>query len=191
MQGGALLAHGSRGRQTFVAEEINFRLQKAAGVVQVLNLETIRSLAKDVQPSVGILFQNAHDLGGAADHGQPFALRTNHAEANFLRQANAHHLLITVFENMERQRCFGKQHYLQRKQGYLHSLAIMLALGAPRPIVKVLVLMASAITPAPSAAPPSHSTRDGCRSVARWQCLVRGAPLPHPCGWPSPVSAPP
>jgi hypothetical protein len=85
--------------------------------------------------------QNTNDLGGAAYHGQAFPLGTDHSKSSFLREASADHLLISIFENVQRQRCLGKQHYLQREQGDLHALAIMLAFYALRPGVKALVLI--------------------------------------------------
>ena len=120
----ALFAQRPARGQVIVAEEVHLRLEKAAGVVQVFDLEALQSLAQDVQASIGIPVEHADDLGGAADHGQALALRLYHAKRALARQALADHLPITVFEDVERQRCSRKEHDLKGKQGYLHAIVI-------------------------------------------------------------------
>jgi len=73
------------------------------------------TLSDDVHAAVIVALSDRQDFCGAAYVGQTAFLRANDPKELFLLDALADHFLVARFENMQRQRCAGEQHEIQRE----------------------------------------------------------------------------
>ena len=127
MQRRAILSIRPRRPRTLIIEKLHVGLQKLPRFVQPLNLEPLHSFAKNVHLPVGEALHHSHDLRRAADDRHLISVRPHHPKRLGFPQAFAHHLPISIFEDVQRQRRARKEHRLQGEQGNSHDCAIMTA----------------------------------------------------------------
>jgi hypothetical protein len=121
VQRDALLASGAVGGCAGIRQQVHFRLQEAAAVIQLLDFEAIDALGKDIAAAIGVAVQHAHYLRGAADDSKAIALRAHNTEGRAGGDALGNHLAVPRLEDVERQRHSWKQHQIEREEGNFHA----------------------------------------------------------------------
>ncbi len=59
-----------RRRSRFIVNDLDFGLQKGTIFIYAEEFEALAAFSHKVEPSVGILFYNGHNLGGASHLGE-------------------------------------------------------------------------------------------------------------------------
>ena len=84
--------------------------------MQAHELETLASFCNQIETSIGIFFDDCHNLRSASDLGQALLQSSHYAEDSLLRKALPDHFFVTGLENVQRQWSAGKQNGVERKQ---------------------------------------------------------------------------
>ncbi len=113
------------GRLIFIFEEIYFGVEEFAFLVELHDLEALRSFRDDVHAAVFVFLNNFGDVRHAADLGNRVFLRAHDSERFLVDKGLADHLLVTGFEDVQRQGSAGKQDNIEREQSDLgHELIV-------------------------------------------------------------------
>ncbi len=129
------LAGGGRGwfGAGLVIEEFDSSAQELALFVDQQDFEAAAAEGDDVEPAVGVFFEDAFDGGGAADFGQSLAGDQHDAELGFIAHGLADHFLVALFENVKWQMPARHQYnfeWKERKKPLLHATIM-----ASRPMI--------------------------------------------------------
>ena len=106
-----------RWRSRFIFNHKNFALQECTILIHGDDFETVAALGDQVEASIGILFHDGDDFGGASHFGETLIESTNHSKNPILRQTFGDHFFIARLENVQRQWSAGKQDDIEREQG--------------------------------------------------------------------------
>ena len=107
---------GGRGFEILVVEEVHLALQVVFLLVEGHDFEAPLAAGQDVHAAVGIHLQHLLHHHGAAGIHDAIVLGQHDAELGVLADGIAHHFLVALLENVQRQRRSGKDHHLQREQ---------------------------------------------------------------------------
>ena len=107
---------GGRGSEILVVEESDFSLQVVLFLVERGHFEAPLAQSYDIHAAVRIHLGHAFDGDGAAGVDNASVLGQHDAEFGFVADRLAHHFLIALFENVERQTRSGEDHDLQREE---------------------------------------------------------------------------
>jgi hypothetical protein len=100
-----------------IGDEQNLGAQKGALLIEFEYFKTPTPLGNEIETTIGIFLRDADDLGGASDLGYVLLDGANNPEQRLVCQTLSDHLLVSRFENVQRQGSAGKQHDLEREQG--------------------------------------------------------------------------
>src|SRR5438105_9297860 len=93
----------------------HFSAQERAIAIHIHDLEALPALSENIQPAIVVALHDFDNVRSASRPGQRILLRQNHTEELFRLQTFTDHFFIAGFKDMQRQKCFRKQDYLQRK----------------------------------------------------------------------------
>jgi hypothetical protein len=99
-----------------IVDHENFGLEERALLVDADEFEALAAFGDEVEASVGILFDDGDDFGGAADLGEFLLDGANYAEGALLGEAFGDHFFIARFEDVQRQGGAGEEDDIERKQ---------------------------------------------------------------------------
>ena len=89
-----------RRRALFIFNHEDFRLQEGTILIYFEEFEALAAFGYQIQPSVGIFFDNGDNLGGTSHIRKSFLTCPHYAEHAILRQALRHHLFVARLKNM-------------------------------------------------------------------------------------------
>ena len=86
-----------------IVDDENFGLQERAFLIDGQEFKTLAAFGDEIESAVRIFFYDGDDFGGASYLGEPLFHGAHNAELSVLSHAFADHLLVTRFENVQRQ----------------------------------------------------------------------------------------